>query len=75
MVHGLAITTIDISGEYSGMGGPMAAAPTSNPGYRLLGAIVEGPGGNIFVKLTGPAKTIAANQQKFEQLLNSFEKN
>ena len=35
--------------------------------YRLLGAIVEGPGGNVFVKFAGPAKTIAANEQKFGQ--------
>jgi hypothetical protein len=62
----LAVTTIDSAGAYSGTGG------TSSPGYRLLGAIVEGPGGNVFVKFTGPAKTIAANQQKFEQLLASF---
>jgi hypothetical protein len=39
-----------------------------------LGAIVEGPGGNVFVTFTGPAATVAANQQKFEQLLNSFAK-
>ena len=63
---GLTVTTIETAGAYSGMGG------ASSPGYRLLGAIVEGPGGNVFVKFTGPAKTIAANQQKFEQLLASF---
>ena len=73
-IHGLAVTTLDISGEYSGMGGPMAAEKSVKSGYRLLGAIVEGPGGNIFVKFTGPAKTIAANQKKFEQLLESFDK-
>ena len=72
-VHGLAVTTIDAAGEYSGMGGPMAASSAPVPGYRLLGAIVAGPGGNVFVKFTGPAKTIAANQQKFEQLLSSFQ--
>ena len=72
-VRGLAMTTIDASGAYAGMGGPMAASPRLVPGYRLLGAIVEGPGGNVFVKLTGPAKTIAANRQKFEQLLASFQ--
>jgi hypothetical protein len=56
------------------MGGPMAAASRAVPGYRLLGAVVEGPGGsNIFVKFTGPAKTVAANQQKFDQLLASFQ--
>jgi hypothetical protein len=71
-VHGLAMTTIDSSGAYSGMGGPMAPSGKVVPGYRLLGAIVEGPGGNVFVKFTGPAKTVAANAQKFEQLLSSF---
>jgi len=73
LVHGLPVTTIDTSGEYSGLGGPMAAAQRSAPGYRLLGAVIEGPGGNVFVKLTGPARTIGGNQQKFEQLLASFQ--
>jgi hypothetical protein len=45
------------------------------PGYRLLGAIVEGPDGNIFVKFTGPAKTIAANKAKYDQFLASFARN
>jgi len=73
-IHGMAVTTLDISGDYSGMGGPMAAEKSVKSGYRLLGAIVEGAGGNIFLKFTGPSKTIAANQKKFEQLLESFEK-
>jgi hypothetical protein len=72
-LHGLRVTRIDTSGSYSGMGGPIAAKTQTVPGYRLLGAIVEAPGGNIFVKFTGPMKTIAANQQKFEQLLASFQ--
>ena len=71
---GLTITTIDTSGEYTGMGGPVASTQRVVSGYRLLGAIVEGPGGNVFVKFTGPGKTIAANQQKFEQLLTSFQR-
>jgi hypothetical protein len=73
LVNGLAITTIDASGNYSGMGGPMAASPKAVPGYRLLGAIVEGPGGSVFVKFTGPARTVAANQKPFEMLLGSFQ--
>ena len=73
-IHGLALTTIDASGEYSGMGGPMAASKSVQNNYRLLGAIVEGPGGNVFIKFTGPAKTIAAHQAEFEQFLNSFDK-
>lgn len=73
-VNGLTMTTIDTSGEYSGMGGPTAGAQPVVAGSRLRGAIVEGPGGNLFVKFTGPEKTVAANQQKFEQLLASFQK-
>lgn len=73
-VHGLKVTTVDAAGEYSGMGGPMAATKSSKPGYRLLGAIVEGPEGNVFVKFTGPAKTVAANEKKFEGLVASFDK-
>ena len=71
-IHGLPVTTLDVSGEYSGMGGPMATEKTVKSGYRLLGAIVEGPGGNVFIKLTGPARTIAAARQGFEQMLSSF---
>jgi hypothetical protein len=71
--HGIPMTTIDVAGEYSGLGGPLAASkPVA--GYRLLGAIVEGPGGNIFVKFTGPAKTIAANKAKYDAMLASLAK-
>lgn len=73
-IHGLNVTTVDVTGEYTGMGGPMAPGGGAKPGYRMLGAIVEGPGGNVFFKFTGPAKTIAANQPKFDLLLSSVTK-
>lgn len=72
-VRGVPITVVDASGTYTGMGGPMMAGSKPVPGYRLIGAIVEGPGGNVFFKLTGPAKTIAAQQKQFEQLLASIQ--
>ena len=70
--RGIPITLIDASGTYTGMGGPMAAGKPVG-GYRLIGAIAEGPGGSVFFKLTGPAKTIAAQQKQFEQLLASIQ--
>jgi hypothetical protein len=74
MGPGFGVTTIDASGAYTGMAGPMAASSKGVPNYRLLGAVVQGPdGNNIFVKFTGPAKTVGANQAKFEQLLASFQ--
>jgi hypothetical protein len=74
VARGLNVTMVDSSGAYTGMGGPMTASSRAVPGYRLLGAVIQGSGGNnIFVKFTGPAKTIAANQAKFEELLSSFQ--
>lgn len=73
-IHGVPVTTIDSSGDYSGMGGPIAATSSVARNYRLLGAIVEAPAGSIFIKFVGPAKTMAARQADFEQMLNSLEK-
>jgi hypothetical protein len=74
-IHGLPITTIDSTGTYTGMGGPLApGAPTKVP-YRMLGAVIENPGGNLFVKFAGPVKTVTQNKAKFDLLLQSFEKN
>ena len=70
---GVTITRVDASGTYTGMGGPMNSGAQPAPGYRLIGAIAEGPGGNVFFKLTGPAKSIAAQEKNFDQLLSSIQ--
>ncbi len=71
-INGFAVTTIDVSGTYLGMGGPMAASHAAQSNYRLLGAIIEAPQGNVFFKFTGPAKTVAARQAEFEKILGSI---
>ena len=71
-IHGLKVTTVDVSGAYTGMGGPTASPGAPKAGYRLLGAIVEGPQGSVFLKFTGPAKTVAQNQASFEKMLASM---
>jgi hypothetical protein len=72
-VNGLPVTTVDVKGTYAG-GGPMMGPSTPKPGYRLLGAIVEGPEGAIFFKLTGPEKTVAAAEKPFHKMLESVKK-
>ncbi len=74
VVHGLPVTTVETSGTYTGMGGPAMTPQAAKPGYRLLAAIVEGPQGNIFIKFTGPERTLEANRRKFEVLIASFQK-
>ncbi|MBI1764981.1 MAG: hypothetical protein HYR56_26520 [Acidobacteria bacterium] len=79
-INGLAVTTIDLLGTYKGGGAAMnpggqASAPKT--GYRLLGAIVEGPNGpgsEVFFKMTGPVKTMGAAEKEFQTLLKSLSK-
>ncbi|WNG51324.1 hypothetical protein F0U60_49735 [Archangium minus] len=72
-VNGLAVTTVDVKGTYTG-GGPMMGPSTPKPGSRLLGAIVEGPEGPVFFKLTGPERTVASAEKNFRKLLESMKK-
>ena len=73
-VHGLPVTDIDLTGTYAGMAGPAMTHQAPKSDTRMLAAIVQGPGGNIFVKFTGPAATMGANKAKFEQLVSSIQK-
>jgi hypothetical protein len=70
---GLPATTLDVKGTYLG-GGPQMGSGPPKAGYRLLGAIVEGPGGNLFFKLTGPEKTVAEAATPFRKMLEGIKK-
>jgi len=70
-INGFQVTTVDVKGTFAG-GGPMMGGGAPKPGYRLLGAIVEGPQGAVFFKLTGPEKTVAATEKSFHKLLESI---
>ncbi|RJS22007.1 hypothetical protein DRW03_15750 [Corallococcus sp. H22C18031201] len=71
-VNGLNVTTVDVKGTYAG-GGPMMGPSAPKPGYRLLGAIVEGAEGPLFFKLTGPEKSVAAAEKGFRKLVESVK--
>lgn len=71
---GFDVTTVEVEGTYqSSMGGPMGPK-TAKPGFKLLGAIVEGPKGNVFFKFTGPAKTVDAGRADFLKMLKGLKK-
>ena len=73
-IHGFSVTTVDVSGTYGGMGGPMAPTHSSKAGYRMTAAIVEAPQGAVFFKFTGPSKTVAGGQAAFDKMLDSVKK-
>jgi hypothetical protein len=72
-IGGFRVTTIEHSGTYLA-GAPMAQTKTRKPGYRLVGAIVEAPQGNVFFKFTGPAKTVEAGRAAFDKMLQSIRR-
>ena len=73
-INGLTVTMVDLTGTFAGGGMAMGAPSVKKTGYRLLGAIIESPGGNVFFKVTGPAKTMAAAQSEFQALVKSVKK-
>lgn len=73
-VAGMRVTRAQVSGIYLAPGGPMMQSQGKKSGYRLLGAIVEGPQGNVFFKLTGPAASVGAAEADFDALVASLRK-
>src|SRR5262249_29167482 len=73
-INGMQVTTVEVSGTFKGGGPMMGQSSGPKAGYRLLGAIVEGPEGDVFFKLTGPAKTVAAAQGEFHTMLKSLKR-
>jgi hypothetical protein len=72
-VHGLKVSTIDLAGTYVAETAPGSGVHHNNPGYRLRAAVIETPKGAHYVKLFGPAKTIARWDKAFDDYLQSFE--
>lgn len=46
---------------------------TDQPGYALLGAVIEGPGGPWFFKAVGPRETLAAQKDAFRAMISSVQ--
>jgi len=67
---GVRVTWVDAAGTLKPSG--MGMGPTEpQPGSRLLGAVVEGPGGPWFFKATGPDETLAAARGDFLAMLRA----
>ena len=71
-VHGLPLTSLDVSGTYVAEVRPGATERHNKPGFRMRATVVETPKGPYFIKLTGPAATIAGAGAAFEQFLESL---
>ena len=74
-VSGVAVTYLDISGTYLSKFPPFApnAKTVRKPNYRLLGVVFESKKGPYFIKLTGPAETVAHYKKGFDEWLKAFK--
>ena len=67
---GLKVSLVDVSGTYVAEVTPGSTERLNKPGFRQIAAVVETPDGPYFVKLTGPAGTVA----KWKESLDAFLK-
>lgn len=72
IVHGLAVTTIDLPGTYVAETFPGSGDRVNQPDYRLLGAIIQTDAGPYYAKLVGPAQTVARWQASFDAFIRSL---
>jgi hypothetical protein len=72
-VNGLSVTRVEVGGTFTPMKMPGApAAPQGpRPGWRLVGVVVETPGGPWFFKVTGPDATVKAAAKELDALVDS----
>ena len=71
---GIRAHCIDASGTYVAETRPGSGTRVNKPGWRLLGAVLEVPGGPLFIKLAGPEKTVGAAAAVWMEWIRSFRK-
>jgi len=63
------VTYVEAEGTY--MSGMPGTQKTPQPGTKLLGAILESPDGNVFIRMTGPIATVKAADPDFRKMIES----
>lgn len=70
--NGLTVTTLDVTGTYIAQVRPGAPQRYNEPGWRLVGIIVEGSGDPYYLKLVGPQATVEAWQAGIDAFITSL---
>ena len=68
-INALKVTTVDLPGTYVAEVRPGATERYNKPNFRLRAAVIETPRGAYYIKMTGPAKTMAAADADFRKFL------
>jgi hypothetical protein len=72
-INGLAVTDLDVSGTYIAEVAPGSPERHNKPGFRLRAAVIETPRGPYFIRVVGPAQTVARWASAIETFFQSLE--
>lgn len=72
-VNGMKVTLVDVPGTYVAEVTPGSPQRHNSANFHLRAAVIETSNGPYFIKLTGPAKTVAASDKQFEAFLGSVK--
>ncbi|MGD9647728.1 MAG: hypothetical protein AB7U73_18595 [Pirellulales bacterium] len=72
-VAGHDVHFVNITGTYDDKPAPFAAQGVERPNYRMLGAILALPEGNVYFKFYGPRQTIADHQGAFKKMVEELK--
>jgi len=68
------VTYLDVQGTYRFKERPDPKSKEElRPDQRMLGVVFESPKGPYFIRLVGPAKTVAQNKKAFEDWVKGFK--
>ncbi|MCL4222318.1 MAG: hypothetical protein KJZ65_13215 [Phycisphaerales bacterium] len=70
-VNGISVTLVELSGTY--FDGAMTGQVTEKPDHTMLAAILPGPQMSVFIKFTGPTRTINEVRQQWMELVHSAQ--
>ncbi len=68
---GFKISQVIVFGTYNRVVSMPGLPPLPEPGYGLLGAVIENPQGNIYWRFTGPEALVTANLPLFNKVIDS----
>jgi hypothetical protein len=71
-VNGIRVLEVDLSGTYVAETAPGSNQRVHEPGWRMLAAIVSSAPGPHYVKLVGPAATVAHWESSYRRFISSI---
>jgi hypothetical protein len=74
-INGVKTSLIELSGTYLYKSRPMDPSSSERrEGHQMIGVVFESPEGPYFMRLVGPAKTVAKHRAAFLSWLRGFKK-